>query len=296
MKKIMTLKSNKNRVAAIAVAGIILGTGLTAGCVMAFGEDTADRVPSVSHTMAVQETLPQGMYYVDTASNGYGTIYEETVEGTGKDLKKAGELKRGDQVWLIEQENGYAVISIGNTVYFMNPAALKRIVDYTDFVSEDEAESEDYIIESPYDKGIAVHPAPDKDSDVIERLPKGAVLEVLYVTDDNYGYASYDSKEGDTHWGWVNLDYAESFVDYGDTTYSDDLAGCYVVGDIYEVKVDGLFYREEPGKSYNALGKLDKGEFVQILAVEPVDGDIWVMTENGFWSCAREGDKEAYIR
>ncbi|MDO4615029.1 MAG: YARHG domain-containing protein [Lachnospiraceae bacterium] len=60
-----------------------------------------------------------------------------------------------------------------------------------------------YEITSSYEYGIALHPEPDKDSEVLIRIPKGATFLVTSY-DGNYGYTSYQGFSG-----WINLDYAK---------------------------------------------------------------------------------------
>lgn len=60
-----------------------------------------------------------------------------------------------------------------------------------------------YVITSTYNKGIAVHPIPKKESEVIGRI---AYQQEFYVVSkyNNYGFTTYNGVSG-----WINLDYAE---------------------------------------------------------------------------------------
>lgn len=86
--------------------------------------------------------------------------------------------------------------------------------------------SEDYvqywgIITSTYSEGIAIHPEPQKDSEVLGRIPYQEVFSIYFIEPNTtYGYTNYNGIEG-----YINLDYVEIYdpendnetdlIDYG---------------------------------------------------------------------------------
>ncbi len=101
-----------------------------------------------------------------------------------------------------------------------------------------EGEADWYVITSTYKQGIAVHPSPDKDSDVLIRIPYGTRF-AIYDYNKNYGYTEYTGVEG-----WINLDYAQMISLNGNTV------DYYRITDMY---AEGIAMHPEPDKNSDVI-------------------------------------------
>ena len=108
-----------------------------------------------------------------------------------------------------------------------------------------------YEITSTYKPGIALHPYPDRESEVLLRIPYREQFSVLAVI-DNYGFTYYDDTPG-----WINLDYAgfvaaEAFPDgRPDEDYISDVY--YTITSTY---AKGIALHPEPEKTSAVLTRL----------------------------------------
>ena len=137
----------------------------------------------------------------------------------------------------------------------------------------------DYIIDSNYEEGIAVHTEPGKNSKILFRLKRGTTFTVLATTDNNYGFIN-QSETGMN--GWVNLDYAS------DIEYFDG----YEIGQYYYLHTN-VFVREGPDKSYNKVwdDAVEVGKSIQVYDIyEDIESDmVWVKIDayEDWWMCAK---------
>ncbi len=110
--------------------------------------------------------------------------------------------------------NNYAYTTANGCSGWVNMAYAERIAapgDYNDYSWEENW----YYISYNYSQGIAVHPVPEKDSDILGRIPyMDEFFAIARV--GKYVYMEY----GDLR-GWINTDYAE----LSDTDDWDDWSG-----------------------------------------------------------------------
>lgn len=141
-----------------------------------------------------------------------------------------------------KKKSGYYIVILGGIVlgllvgYFIfqnkkNSNNLKKfeqttVNDGNNYSTNMNSVSEDYvqywgIITSTYSEGIAIHPEPKKDSEVLGRIPYQEVFPIYFIEPNTtYGYTNYNGIEG-----YINLDYAEIYdpendnetdlIDYG---------------------------------------------------------------------------------
>lgn len=155
------------------------------------------------------------------------TLNNATVLETDKDQKKKTGyytvifgLVLGLLVWYFISHNTQ---NKENSVLMKSEQTTVSNNDYSanrDNVSVDDVQYWG-IITSTYSEGIAIHPEPKKDSEVLGRIPYQEVFPIYFIEPNTtYGYTNYNGIVG-----YINLDYAEIYdseidnerelIDYG---------------------------------------------------------------------------------
>ncbi len=105
-----------------------------------------------------------------------------------------------------------------------------------------------YYISSTYSQGIAMHPVPEKDSDILTRLPFGTIFSVDSWANNNYAYTTANGCSG-----WVNMAYAERIAapgDYNDWSWEENW---YYITSTYS---QGIAVHPVPEKESDILGRI----------------------------------------
>lgn len=143
--------------------------------------------------------------------------------------------------------------SIGDVCTWLN--ALSDSSD--DFDSNDYGEDTWFYISSTFEKGIALHPYPDPDSAILDRMP------YLTVFHGNEFLGTYVLTEYNGQKGWVNTKYAEEII------LPEGISGSYPIEEWYQITstyAEGIALHPVPVKESDILGRITYGEVFYVTS------------------------------
>lgn len=197
----------------------------------------------------------------NTNGNGSTTVIAKGIvtasqlnirESANTDSDKVGSLNYGARVEILEKSGSWGRTKDGWI--------------HLDYVYQDGTTTKNAVGATITGEGLNIRSGPGTGYDRVGSYSSGTRVTVL--AQFKYGDVTW----GCTDKGWISLEYVR--LDGTDTGDSQD---AIVTG-------DELNIRSGPGTTYNKVGKLDKGDRIEILYTVTVGGTEWGNIEDG-WIC-----------